>query len=93
MQVQENRMFKPLVNVAFAAALAGLFVFATTAMPNVTAPVTPPPQASVLAYPLPLQGAGTACSQHGWPNFEQRCQFDLRKRANDGRTVRVIALY
>lgn len=92
MQIQENRMFKPLAKVAFAAAIAGLFVFATAATPKANASVDTLPQATATADRLPLQGAGTACSQHGWPHYEQRCQFDLRKPANNARTVRVIAL-
>ncbi len=35
---------------------------------------------------------GTACSVHAWPNFEPKCQLDLREPAGEARTVRVIAL-
>ncbi len=92
MQIQENRTFKPLVKVAFAAAIAGLFVFATAAAPDASASVDTLPQATATADRLPAQGTGTACSQHGWPHFEQHCQFDLRKPGNNARTVRIIAL-
>ena len=32
------------------------------------------------------------CSLHGWPYYEQSCQFDLRSPAHQARTVRIIAL-
>ncbi len=35
---------------------------------------------------------GTACSSQGWPHFEQGCQFDMRRQADDVRAVRIIAL-
>jgi len=35
---------------------------------------------------------GAACSALGWPNYEQSCQFDMRRPADDKRTIRVIAL-
>jgi hypothetical protein len=35
--------------------------------------------------------AGSACS-HSWPNYEQSCQFDLRRPVGEMRTVRVIAV-
>lgn len=35
---------------------------------------------------------GSACSLQGWPNYEQECQFDMRRPADDTRTVRVISL-
>ena len=30
---------------------------------------------------VPVQG--TACSQHNWPNFEPKCQFDIRETAGE----------
>ena len=35
---------------------------------------------------------GAACSALGWPHYEQSCQFDMRRRADDMRAIRVIAL-
>lgn len=35
---------------------------------------------------------GAACSTLGWPNYEQSCQFDMRRPADDMRAIRVIAL-
>jgi hypothetical protein len=41
---------------------------------------------------LPLLASGAACSSRAWPNYDRACQFDLKRGANDDRTVRVIAL-
>ncbi len=41
---------------------------------------------------LPVLEMGAACSSHGWPYYEQSCQFDLRRPAYQARTVRIIAL-
>jgi hypothetical protein len=41
-------------------------------------------------FPTPLKGA--ACSTLGWPHYEQGCQFDQRRDADNIRTVRIIAL-
>jgi hypothetical protein len=41
---------------------------------------------------LPVLEMGAACSSHGWPYYEQSCQFDLRRPAHEARTVRIIAL-
>jgi hypothetical protein len=35
---------------------------------------------------------GGSCSSVGWPHYEQSCRFDLRRPADDMRTVRVVAL-
>ena len=87
-------MSKPIISMAVAAAIAGLFVVATAAAPKANIPdnTPPPPQASAKGDRLPLHLKGTACSQHGWPDFERKCQFDLRRAANEAQTVRVIAL-
>ena len=89
---QSNRMFKPIISMTVAAAIAGLFAFATAAVPQASASVDTPPQASVKGDRLPLHVRGAACSQRGWPDFERRCQFDFRNPASEARTVRVIAL-
>lgn len=41
---------------------------------------------------LPASPKGTQCSSLGWPHYEETCQFDLRRHANEARTVRVIGL-
>ena len=87
-------MFKPIVKMAVAATIAGLFVFATSAAPKANASVDTPalPQPSAKGDRLTLHVKGAACSRHAWPNFEQRCQFDFRNPESEARTVRVIAL-
>ena len=87
-------MFKPFITTTVAAAIAGLFVFATAAAPkaNVHDNTRPLPQAAAKGDRLPLHVKGAACSRHGWPDFELKCQFDLRRAANEAQTVRVIAL-
>ena len=86
-------MFKPIISMTVAAAIAGLFAFATAAAPKASASDdTPLPQASAKGDRLPLHVKGAACSLHGWPDFERRCQFDFRSAANEAQTVRVIAL-
>jgi hypothetical protein len=86
-------MFKPIIKMAFAAAIAGFFVFATSAAPKANVSIDAPalPQASVKGDRLPLHVKGAACSRHAWPAFEQRCQFDFRNPDSEARTVRVIA--
>jgi hypothetical protein len=87
-------MFKTIIKVTVAAAIAGLFVFATAAPPKANVPdnTRPPPQAAAKSDRLPLPDKGTACSLQGWPDFERKCQFDLRRVDNEAQAVRVIAL-
>jgi len=92
--LQRNEMSNPIVKMAAAAVIAGLVVFATSVTPKANVPDVDrtPPQSFAKTDRLPVSVWGTACSQRGWPNFEQICQFDLRRPANAARTVRVIAL-
>jgi len=75
------------------AAVAAMLIVALTATapPAVAEPIVASKTATVAP---PADGAtrttGSACSARGWPNYEQGCQFDLRKVATQ--TVRVIAL-
>jgi hypothetical protein len=41
---------------------------------------------------LPLPRKGSACSAQGWPQYEQNCQFDIRRSSSEPRKVRIIAL-
>jgi hypothetical protein len=84
LDLQRNEMFKPVASMAAAAAIAGLFVFATS--------VATLPQAALTGDRHVLTVKGTACSQRGWPDFERSCQFDLRQPAEEVRTVRVLDL-
>ena len=96
--VQVNRMFKPIIKMTVATAiaglLAGLFVFATAAVPTANVPdnTRPLPQAAAKGDRLPLHLKGAACSLKGWPDFERKCQFDLRRAGNEAQAVRTIAL-
>jgi hypothetical protein len=40
---------------------------------------------------MPARTQGTACSDLGWPHYEQRCIFDRSKPAGEVSTVRVIS--
>jgi len=41
---------------------------------------------------LPRLVTGSACSVQSWPSFDQKCQFDLRRSADDVRQVRIVDL-
>jgi hypothetical protein len=91
-------MFKPITRVAAAVVVAGAIAFAITAAPAADEHAIKQDQNIKQAQSLakadrlrvPLRG--TACSVHGWPNFEPKCQFDSREPAGAARIVRVIAL-
>jgi len=84
-----------IVAIATAAAVAGVAVvmmpgapqaLTMTRVEGATAP------SHRKADRLPLLVTGAACSSHSWPNYDQSCQFDLRRPAGEVRTVRVVAL-
>lgn len=91
-------MVKPIVRMAAAALVAGAIAFAITAAPaaNDFAPTqaqdAKQPSTFAKADRLRVPAKGAACSVHGWPDFEPKCQFDLREPGGTARTVRVIAL-
>ena len=89
-----NKMFEPIIRMAAAALVAGVIAFAITAAPaaNDGAAKSTLPQPFAKADRLHVPVKGHACSKHGWPNVEPKCQFDLREPAGVARTVRVIAL-
>jgi hypothetical protein len=85
--------------MAAAVFVAGVIAFAVTAAPAANKPnrtanadeqASPQHFAKADRLRAPLRGA--ACSAHGWPSFEPKCQFDVRESASEARTVRVIAL-
>ena len=41
---------------------------------------------------LPRLVTGSSCSTQSWPSFDQKCQFDMRRSADDVRQVRVVSL-
>jgi hypothetical protein len=91
-------MFKPIMRIAAATLVAGAIALAITIAPAANDHEAKQGPEAKQALPLakadrlrvPLKGA--ACSKHGWPNFEPKCQFDIREPAGIARTVRVIAL-
>ena len=84
------------ITAATAAALiAGLAVFLTSAVPEAKAEqqMTAPLQQSLAKGDrLPVLAKGSACSTRAWPHYEQNCQFDLRRSADDVGKVRVVEL-
>jgi hypothetical protein len=92
-------MFKPatsraLVRMAGAICVASAVALAITASPGATyrgvQDATPAAFADSSHLRAPIRG--NLCSAHGWPNFEPRCEFDLREPAGEARAIRVIAL-
>lgn len=85
--IRMKRMFRPIIKMAVASAIAGVVVFTTTPAPKANAP----PEARVLPEAsLPLCLKGVACSTG--PDFKRRCQFDFREQAYEARRARIIAL-
>ena len=84
-----------IIAATAAAAVAGVAVFM---MPGAPQAQTVAQVAQVLPAShskgdrLPLLVPGAACSLHSWPNYDQSCQFDLRRAAGDIRSVRVVGL-
>jgi hypothetical protein len=75
--------------------VTGLAMFLTSVVPEAKAESQANGkvhQPHAKADPLPALVTGAACSRSGWPNYEQSCQFDVRRPANEARTVRIIAL-
>jgi hypothetical protein len=87
----------PTIMAVFAAATISCLLVLGPGAPEVKAE----PQSGLGADPagatdagpsMPLKGG--ACSRLAWPNYEQRCQFDVRPAAEmrNGRTVRIIVV-
>jgi hypothetical protein len=89
-----DKMFKPIIRMGLAVLVSGGIALAITLAPAANGAEAqkdhdePFAKADRLVVPV----KGTACSRHGWPNFEPKCQFDLRETSSAARTVRVIAL-
>ena len=84
-----------MIAVAAAAAVAGVVVFMMPGAPQAQTVVQVaqvPPASHAKADRLPLLALGAACSLHSWPNYDQGCQFDLRRSGGDIRAVRVVGL-
>lgn len=84
-----------IVAIATAAAVAGVAVVMMPSAPQALTMTrvegaTAPSHRK--ADRLPLLVTGAACSSHSWPNYDQSCQFDLRRPTGEVRTVRVVGL-
>jgi hypothetical protein len=80
-------------SISLAAAAALLGSFAAFLMPIAPAAIAQPiPGVHAKGDRLPRLVTGSACSALSWPNFDQKCQFDLRRSADDVREVRVVSL-
>ena len=84
------------ISVATAAALVGCFAaFLTPVAPQARAETQSHVTAldrALKADRLPRLVTGRACSSASWPNYDQACQFDLRRSADDVRVVRVVSM-
>ena len=85
-----SAMAKSVTVVAVAGLLAGLAALSMSAIPEAKAKS----QLAVAAKGdrLPMRVTGAACSARSWPYYDQNCQFDLRRSANDAGEVRLIGL-
>jgi hypothetical protein len=81
-----------IIAAAAAAAVAGVVVFMMPGAPQAQTVAQVLPASHSKGDRLPLLVPGAACSLHSWPNYDQSCQFDLRRSAGDVRTVRVVGL-
>ena len=83
------------ISAAGAAALIGcLLAFLTPVAPPARAEVqsaaTPSDRTSLKGDRLARLVTGRACSVASWPNYDQACQFDLRRSVDDVRVVRIV---
>jgi hypothetical protein len=86
---------KLMIGTVAAASLAtGLTVFFTSVAPEAkadSAALNSVHLSSAKGDRLPILSKGSACSVQAWPNYDRRCQFDMRSD-KDARLVRIIAL-
>ena len=89
-------MIKPNVAQSISAVACAIIVATLMAPISPTAAVATAETATMLPSTKgdrqPLRTQGTACSDRGWPHYEQHCTFDRSRPADDVRTIRVINL-
>jgi hypothetical protein len=92
-------MFRLLSTQSIAAGVAAALLGTCAAFLTPIEPAAAPVEAGVSiqgvlakADRLPRLVTGSACSTRSWPSFDQKCQFDLRRSADDVRQVRVLNL-
>jgi len=89
---------RPIVRMAAVACAGSIVALAIVASPGANElgsqvrDVATQTDASATSAGIAVPVKGNGCSVHGWPNFEPKCQFDLREPAAEARTIRVIAL-
>ena len=78
--------------LAAAALVGGAAAFLTPVAPQARADQTKAAPDGIHAKGdrLPRLVTGRACSSASWPNYDQACQFDLRRSADDIRVVRIV---
>jgi len=89
-------MFKPIVRMVAAVLVASIIALAITAASAVLAMNGNGPKLALSHLAgkgdrLRVPVKGTACSRQSWPNFEPRCELDVREAAGEARIVRIIA--
>src|ERR1700704_1858189 len=81
-----------IIAAAAAAAVAGVVVFMMPGAPQAQTVAQVLPASHSKGDRLPLLVPGAACSLHSWPNYDQSCQFDLRRSAGDVPSVPGVGL-
>jgi hypothetical protein len=94
-------MIKPNVAQSISAIACAIIAAALVAPLTLAAPVAKAATATIETGTMllsvkgdrqALRTQGTACSDLGWPHYEQHCIFDRSRPADEVRTVRVINL-
>jgi hypothetical protein len=86
----KSAIAKSVTVVAAAGLIAGLAALSMSAIPEAKA--QPQPAVAAKGDKLSMRLRRAACSQRSWPYYDQGCQFDLRRSANEAGGVRLIAL-
>jgi hypothetical protein len=90
--IASKSVFRMVASVASAAAFAVMASPGAKHIGSQRQEATAQSGASANTERLRVPTRGNVCSVHGWPNFETKCQFDLREPDGEARTIRVIAL-
>lgn len=83
-------MLNQIIRTISALLVAATVAFAVTAAPAANDDVAK--QVPVLVKAETAAVTGSRCSQQAWPDYETKCQFDVRRAGGDARSVRVLAL-
>jgi hypothetical protein len=91
-------MLKPIIRMASGVLAAGAIALAVSAAPSASDQAIGQGEGTAQSQTFTANGhlrvpiRGNGCSVHGWPNFEPKCQFDVREPGGQARTIRVIAI-